>query len=433
MPPDDKNNDRRERARQALGGGRARKTREPGLEVIPPVKLNLPPEELAKKRIQAQAAMEGYERRERRKTKEAAEAARLAAQKRLATDLEAKRLAAEEATHAKEQAERERLSAEAAAKKKRLEQISQAERVIQNIKQSPTVSLKAIHTFQTDAADGARDGRTMKQMTAEINQSLSSYRGQKIDKQKIKIVASLAAVMALIVLVFGSSYWWLYLRPVNLETPAIKIASLLPAENYKELFLTGRIPLELRTQIYDERAAAFRDFKLTPAGGGPLLNLYPTEALAVNKETGAPENKIQVGLSRYLAALDLALPADFRLALEDNFMVGIYQAARPSLFYVFKIGSYERASTGLAAEESILLNTLFSPLLNDLVFTRNLRDLPLQSEIIDNIETRLIKDEAGQVVVLYAFLDDKTLVMTENVEAFQKILGLYRTPLPAGR
>ncbi|MDO8183906.1 MAG: hypothetical protein Q7T49_02890, partial [bacterium] len=103
MPPDQNNNEARERARQALSGGRVSP---PNLKpkIGAEVTLNLPPAEVAKQRDNARASMEGYERRERRKALERQQTAERAIQQKLATDLAAKRRAAEEAARAKERA-----------------------------------------------------------------------------------------------------------------------------------------------------------------------------------------------------------------------------------------------------------------------------------------------------------------------------------------
>ncbi len=430
MPVDPINNDARERARAALGGARpARPVKAPA--VGGEVKLDLPPAEVSKRRETARASMEGYERRERRKMQEAKAAAELAQQKKLAADLEARRQAAAEAVKAKERAEAEAAAAEAAAKKRRLEQVARSEKMIAEIKRDPTIAIKNVRTFKDDLAESLRRGGNISELTQgeSIDQFGESKMPNEAKRRKTMVIASIIGLIVLGLVVAGGTWYWVNRAPVTIETPAIKVSSILPAEKNQELYLTGKLPLELRQSIYQLRLQAVAPTS-TAAGGGPIINLYPTEALSVDQTTGGAITKTQVDLTRYLAALDLALPVDFRVALGDKFMLGVYQAPEPAIFYLFNVLSYERAGSSLAKNDSSLADTLFSPLLNDPNFSRTLRDNGFKNEVINNVEVRTVRDSNNKIIMIYAFLDQHTLLMTESVDAFQKILGLFQTPLP---
>ncbi|MDO8183591.1 MAG: hypothetical protein Q7T49_01215, partial [bacterium] len=254
-----------------------------------------------------------------------------------------------------------------------------------------------------------------------------------LKRQKITVVLIIIGLLVVGGGVVAGTWYFVNRAPTVTPEYQLKINSLIPAENNQELFLTNKLPLGLRQEIYHERLQAASDFVTPRAGGGPLLNLYPTETLAVDSKTGAPTSKVIVDLNRFLAALDLALPIEFRVALGDKFMLGIYQAPTPAIFYLFNVLSYERAGSNLTKDASGLADTLFSPLLNDAEFSRQLRDHGFKDEVIDNVEVRTVRNEEDQIIMLYAFLDQNTLLFTETVEAFEKILGLYRTPLPTSR
>lgn len=432
MPPDQINKEERERARAALAGARAPRPVKK-VAVGDEVKLDLPPAEVAKRRETARASMEGYERRERRKMMEQRAAAEMETQKKLAADLAARRQAAEEAARAKARGEAERLAAEAAAKKRRLEQVARSEKMIEDIKHDPSITIKGVRTFKDDLAESLRRGGNISELTH--GETIDEYGRSKIaspfDKQKLLVTLGIVGlVLAGGGVIIGA--WYAVNRtaaPVTETT--VKVVSLVPAETNKELYLTNKLPLELRQSIYQERLQAATTFNTPRAGGGPILNLYPTEALNVDANTGTALSKTQVDLTRFLAALDLALPVDFRVALGDKFMLGIYQAPTPAIFYLFNVLSYERAGSSLAKNDSALADSLFSPLLNNLDFSRALRDNGFKDEVINNIAVRTVRNNDNQVIMLYAFLDQHTLLMTENVEAFEKILGLFQTPLPS--
>ncbi len=437
MSPANKNdNEARERAREALSGGRAPRHREShqiGAEVTPP--LNLPPAEMVKRRESARASMEGYEWRERHKALEQRRIDELALQKKLTADLAAKRQIAEETMRAKERAEAEAVATAAIAKKRRLEQVTRSEQMIEKIKHDPTITIKGVRTFKEDLAESLRHGGNIAEITQgeTIDQYGKSRLGSPLKRQKMTVsLGIIGLILAGGGIVVGT--WYIVNRAPTIPAEIkIQVNSLIPAESNQELFLTGQLSLHLRQEIYQKRFKAATDFAVARAGGGPILNLYPTEALSIDKKTNKPTNKIQVDLTRFLAALDLALPIDFRVALGDQFMVGIYQSPTPAIFYLFKVLSYERAGSSLAKSDSTLADTLFSPLLNDLDFSRSLRDNGFKNEVINNTEVKVARNTEGEVIMLYAFLDQQTLLLTEKVEAFEKILGLYQTPLPVSR
>lgn len=438
MPPEPTKEDRLKRAREALAGpGRLirdirPKKISPASDITPP--LNLPPEELKRRREVARAGLEGYERRKRREVKEAAIRAAQLAQEKLAADIAAKRRAAQEAEAAKAKMAADQAAAQAAADKRRREQIKQSEKMIEKLKSDPNLTLKAIRTYKEDLAAGVRATDTAQSLAAHSRELLSQYADQHPPTPTKRYL--IIGITILIIGTLGISLaTWFYLnRPLaTQETPAPVVDAMLATESQKELYLTGKSPLTLRDEIYQARLQSVSSFTVPRAGGGPLLNLFPTAALKLDSRTGKAESKTQVGLSRYLAALDLALPLTFRLALNDDFMVGIYQAPRPALFYLFKVNSYEQAGRALASEGSQIADILFSPLVDDPNFSRTIRDQDFRPLVIDNVDTVVLKNEGGETIMLYAFLDKETLLFTESEEAFKKLLGLYRTPLPVTR
>ncbi len=433
MPPDNQA-DKLKKAREALAGpGRIiRDIRPPGEKKAPEV--NLPPAELEKRRALARTSLEGYDRRQRREAKERHLAEQVAAKQKLAQDLEIKRRAALEMEVTKKKQEAEAAAAKTAAEKRRLDQVARSEKMIENIKKDPSLSLKAVRTYQTDLAASVHGGSTINTIAREgrVMMDKLAQNDPAIKKKRAIILGTLTLV--LLGSAIGLGAWYLAIRgPVSVDLPPITVTSLIPAEENLELYLTGKNSLILREEVQQQRAKAESNYAVARAGGGPIANIYPTEALEVDENSGEATSKTVVGLTRYLSALDLALPFDFKLALSDNFMFGLYEAPTPALFYIFTINSYERAGTTLGQSGSQVADSLFSPLVNNLDFTRQLRDLDFTPEVISNVDVMVMRTPEGKVIMLYAFLNDKTLVMTESEETFEKILGLFRTPLPVRR
>jgi len=319
--------DARERAREALAGP-GRLARSAISQPADQSAVNLPPAELDQRRSMAQAAMEGYERRERRKALAAQQAAAEATKKKLAADLMAQREAERETREAQKRLVEERQLQADREKKLKLQKITEAQAVIEHLKQEPTVSLKPLRTYKSDLDEHLpQDGNINLGATVLKNQRY--YSTPTLSSASVHRTWLLLAAAGFLLLAGGSvlALSWYWFKPSTRTTPAaatIKIRMILPVEDQKELILTDRNQFELRDQMYDLKTMVGRQY--ATAGGGRLLNLYPT---VIADATG---HRRQTGLNSFLAAFNIELPAAWRLAISDTFMIGLYQAPRPAFF-----------------------------------------------------------------------------------------------------
>lgn len=390
--------------------------------------------DLEKKRALARASMEGYERRSQREQAAMRARAEAETKAKVEASLAAKRELAEKAEEAKRIAEQELALKQAADKKAKLSRVSQANKIIEEIKKSPQANVTSIRTYQTDLSEAAQTGiDSSKPLNVNsYSRIIFSNDQPKSKRQGLMIIGIIILILASLGLIFGS--WYFFFRQPLAAVPAtIAAKALLRAENETEIYLTNKSAFELRGEVGSKIREAARDFAFAEAGGGPILNLYPTEATKLNEKTGQAEAKTQVGLTRFLAALDLNLPTSFKVALADDFMLGIYQAPEPALFYVLTVRSYETAAANLLTDAGQVIDILFSAFLNSQETARRLRDQNFIDQIIENVDARVITNEGGKVVMVYGFLDQKTLAIASSQEAFQKLISSFRTPLPVSR
>lgn len=109
--------------------------------------------------------------------------------------------------------------------------------------------------------------------------------------------------------------------------------------------------------------------------------------------------------------------------IEDG-QVGIYSFDTTELFFVFKPDNFGIVYSGMLEWESTLGSdmSLFFPLLlkhlesNPSVFT---------DETYKNKDVRVIRNDLGNIVLLYGFIDKDTLVITANERIFEAILNRY--------
>lgn len=416
-PQSDKS--KREEAKRALGGGAWQKERE--LEAA----------EVEKRRQIARASMEGYDRRTRREEAAAKARAEAEAKAKRETEIAKERELARQAEEAKRSAEKQQEQSALISKKRRLEKIHQAKKIIVDLKQQTGANISPLRTYQGDLSRAQKDPDTVRQFLQNPKSRVVFQGGQPPSANKNRWLIIVSLILIIVGLTAVGLAWYFFNGPGQQVTPAPKTAIdyLLPPESETELYLTGKAPFELRAEVTKLIADSARDFAFAPAGGGPILAIYPTEALTLN-DAGEPISKTAANLNRFLAAMDLALPTEFRIALGDRFMFGVYQAPAPAPFYLFTVRSYERAANELLTEADQVANILFASFTDNPSLARHLRDQNFSDQVISNIDTRALLNETGQPVMIYAFLDDNTLVFASSQAAFDKLVGVYRLPLP---
>lgn len=153
---------------------------------------------------------------------------------------------------------------------------------------------------------------------------------------------------------------------------------------------------------------------------------------ALRRETYAPQTVgtvraifIKIDELKYLdgpeilSALESVLPARLSRSLTPQATVGIHVFDGNHLFLVFKTDSHDQTLAGLIEWEKDLAEKLVPLLSRRALLPSEKR--PFADVIIKNIETRMLKDENGQPLLLYAFLDRETFVITDSTATLEEI------------
>lgn len=128
----------------------------------------------------------------------------------------------------------------------------------------------------------------------------------------------------------------------------------------------------------------------------------------------------------FLATAGVNLPTDFIHFLKPDFLAGAYSGGDKTLsnFYIFSTRSFEHTFASLIKNDREITFALFSKLMSASQID-SLQTEQFVDEVISNIDVRLLKNTEGDIVLIYAFLDQETLVLTENKESFIKIVNSY--------
>ncbi|MDO8493655.1 MAG: hypothetical protein Q7S19_03890 [bacterium] len=372
---------------------------------------------LAEKRLQAQIAMEGEERRNAReeiirKEREAAE-----------------KIRQEEELKKKQQFEKEKIEKEQIEQAARIQQ--QREQISKQLKQQVeevrdnSIGLKTIRTLKFDQDNliktqnislvGIAIKEEERRKQRQENSSLSSGKNLKI------LLASL--VLILISLGVGSYVYYFYYAasiPAGiLPGKGVAAQSMLFTETYRTVDTSSVTTDDLINKIIKNEIR-----------NPPDLRLGAIENFAFTKKDehgiGTPLNT-----EEFFKVINAPAPDSFIRTLDREYMYGILSSAENAAFIIVKTEAYDKGFAGLLEWESTTMTKDLYVVLTSQKPDLDLLTKKFEDLLIRNIDTRVLKDKDGIIRIVYGFLDsDKTIVVAGSRQAFIEVLNRFNTPRP---
>lgn len=160
------------------------------------------------------------------------------------------------------------------------------------------------------------------------------------------------------------------------------------------------------------------------SGTGSIKNIYLTDTITTFTASG--ENVVQQvsSIKKLLSVWPNKMPALLSRSLSDDFMLGIYSSnpGRNMPFLVLTTNSYGQTFAGMFEWENNILYDFYK--LFGLETTEVLNSF--QDIVIRRNDVRILKDQKGETVLLYSFINKNMLIITTNEEALNKILFKMR-------
>jgi hypothetical protein len=193
---------------------------------------------------------------------------------------------------------------------------------------------------------------------------------------------------------------------------------------------------------------ARRPILLKDLSRSPLMNTLTKEALGLRATLDTitlltPVMKNELGVEEpvptdtFLRALDLHAPDSLLRSFQPTFVFGVHVFDGNEPFFLFKTNFFENAFAGMLAWEPAMsedLAPLFGPkvvplfsLTAPITASSTSADIAYEDigvfndVVIRNKDTRVLRDENGEIVLLYSFLDQETLLITTNEYTFREL------------
>ncbi|MFA5936359.1 MAG: hypothetical protein WC822_00600 [Candidatus Paceibacterota bacterium] len=142
------------------------------------------------------------------------------------------------------------------------------------------------------------------------------------------------------------------------------------------------------------------------------------------------ENQKVVGFKRFNEIIKSNLVLGENDFFSDNFLLGAFKSGLSSVapnigdpFFLLKVRSFADAFPLMSNWEQKMLYDLhgflgvnISPTTNYL-FTKNFED-----GIIDNKNARILKDNDGKIILMYVFVNDSTIIISDSEEATHEVV-----------
>jgi len=268
--------------------------------------------------------------------------------------------------------------------------------------------LKQIRTFQGDVAEALEkqhESLVSIQRVEHLKKDSiqSSGKTAEVSKKRIEFTYLLLGSLLLFVL-SATGVWYAYNEFVR-KTSTPPIATPANRFIYSEAELVLNISETSREDFIKTLSSA-------------LEEVADGEVRHVVLEKSTLEGTELLPTSEFLNILKSRAPGNLIRALDPLFMLGAYGK---STFLILRLDSFENAFAGMLAWEKDL-NRDIGPLLATAEIARNIEPGTIFTDIIDRNKDARILSLYDEVTLIYSFLDNNTLIITDNLETLRVVV-----------
>ncbi len=286
---------------------------------------------------------------------------------------------------------------------------------VPSVKNDP--SIKPVRTFKSDAEEAVR----YKNISA-IDIAVAEQKKKEITpieyiepKQSHPGIFVATALIVMLAIALGWFYWFKTSQKTEKNTPVqVSVETIIP---YTIIPYTKGSTLLLRADS-DPLVLIGAKLGVSNAGLGNVYAIIPT--LATTK-TAPADISIVLGFTHISSRL--------LRSLSPVYMIGTYTYDVNSPFIILKNTFFQNAFAGMLDWEKDLRNDLL-PLIrvsypNEDPITAN-TDI-FEDIVVSNIDTRILKNSEGKIILAYAFTDTETLVIATSESALKYVLDRLLT------
>lgn len=291
----------------------------------------------------------------------------------------------------------------------------------QNLKPNIKSNIQALHTYEGDMARALREnnGSLIKVSLAEQKRRDEEARRGEVTKEKSRnFMYFFVGIMLVAIVVLGARY-------VNqiIKNRSINKVSIATRDTF---FSTEeQIFLSANSLVGKESSA-----QLLLATINQKSVLGKMNSIFFKKDRVIEGESAFLSTQEIISRLGFSMPGSLVRTLNEEMIFGSFtnNKGEPNLFMMFYTNDYDQAFAGMLSWEKNLFSDLFT------VFGINvndknsyLLDKKWDDILIDNNDTRVLRDNENNPILYYAFLDRNIFIITDNMDTIRESIKRLRT------
>ncbi|HEY0907759.1 MAG TPA: hypothetical protein VGE35_00210 [Candidatus Paceibacterota bacterium] len=269
-------------------------------------------------------------------------------------------------------------------------------------------SIKQIRTFKSDAEEAVRY-----QNVSAVDIALAEQK--KRERTQIQYEAPqthhagtfiLVVIILMVVLGGGWYFWFSSSQVADTGAPAsnVSIRTIIPYAKASTIVMDPES---------DSLVLIAAKLKQLNAGLGNTYALVPIASPAATSQADIAS-----------VFRDTAIPNRLLRSLDQNYMIGTYTYDTLSPFFIIKNTFFQNAFSGMLEWEKGMRRDLLplTQIAHETETSVTAASSQFEDAIVSNIDARVLKDSSGKTVLIYAFADKNTIVVTTGESTLKYIL-----------
>lgn len=272
--------------------------------------------------------------------------------------------------------------------------------------------VKPIRTYERDLAEFIRDKEASKAQIHLEEQKKNTSKKKERNFRKEPLLMKKIIIGGLVFLVV------LGMILVSLEISRV----------IRERKIIKSVPVKPEQQIQDTiiRADALKVVSISELKKDTLISTINSQKEDVQSGINiiyltqkTPGGEIPISAKDFVSIAENA-PQSLLRALGDKAVFGFVSTETLSPFVILEVESFDHTFAGMFSWEKNVAKDLKDILAKDLEPRSGFEDATSR-----NRDLRILRARGGETIVLYSFLDNKHLVITDKEEAFREILNRF--------
>lgn len=277
--------------------------------------------------------------------------------------------------------------------------------------------LKQIRTFEGDVADAIKKQneslisiQRKEEKRRDAVQTLSPNAGQQVEHR----FSFKPLMMALFTIIFigGGGYGAYYALTTYQEKTALPVVNT-PKNQFLGVSKTISVDASTlgRQAVIDEVVRVRSEQR-----DGDSLD-------QIQFERRSGETSELLAFSDFLTRLNSHAPNPLVRAFDPLFMFGVLSSSPSHSVLIVKLKSFENAFPGMLEWEGRLVEDMLPLFIDPTELAGIATNSIFKDKTIQNHDTRVLRNSYNQIVLIYGFFDNDTLIMTDDESSFRTIIN----------